>query len=216
MNYDLLIFDMDGVVIDSNVLFHRADDEFFKRRGIAFNQQELLALLSGVHITDGMKMLVDKFKLQGNIEDLQNERMELLRQEYQNNLEYVKGFEDFFKRAQATGIKTCIATSSVDELLELARHRLKLDEKFNGTIFKASDVGNVSKPNPAVFLHAAKQMGVELNRCLVIEDAPKGVQAANTASMYSIGITTGLPKEALFEANMVINSYSEFDLKKLL
>jgi len=142
-----------------------------------------------------MKMLVDKFKLQGNIEDLQNERMELLRQEYQNNLEYVKGFEDFFKRAQATGIKTCIATSSVDELLELARHRLKLDEKFNGTIFKASDVGNVSKPNPAVFLHAAKQMGVELNRCLVIEDAPKGVQAANTASMYSIGITPDCQKK---------------------
>ena len=216
MNYDLLIFDMDGTIIDNVALFERADAEFFRRRNLKINNQELVKILSGVHLRHGMQILQEKFNLNGNLDDLLEERRQLLAKQYQENLKYIAGFEDFFGNLYKTGLKSCIATSSDDFLLDIVIQKLQLNNKFGGRIFKASDVANASKPDPAVFLHAAKQMNVQPSRCIVIEDAPKGVEAANRAGMYSIGITTVLAREFLTHANMVIDSYDGFDISRLL
>lgn len=216
MNYEALIFDMDGVIIDSEVLFDAADTEFFRRHGVVYNREEVALLLTGMYLREGTALLKERYGFSSDVDSLMNERQSLLEQEYRTHLSYVTGFEAFYARVRVAGLKTAIATSSNDHLLSLARERLKLDEKFGVHIYKASDVGHVSKPNPAVYLYAAEKLGVQPEKCFVIEDAPKGVQAAKNAGMYCIGITTSFAADRLSHADAVVNSYEEIDLERLL
>lgn len=190
MKYETLIFDMDGVVIDSEVLFDNADTEFFRRHGEVYNREEVALLLTGMHLKEGTALLKKKYDFPNDVDSLTSERQSLLEAEYLTHLNYITGFENFYERVITAGLKTCIATSSNDHLLGLARKKLGLDRKFGNNIFKASDVGNVSKPNPAIYLYAAEKMNTSPSKCLVVEDSPKGIQAAKNAGMFCIGITT--------------------------
>lgn len=215
MNFDTLIFDMDGVIIDSEVLFDNADTEFFRRHGKIYNREEVALLLTGMHLKAGTALIKEKYNLLGDVEDLVNERQGLLEAEYKLHLKYMTGFEDFFEKVKSAGLKTCIATSCNDYLLNLVNEKLALNKKFGANIFKASDVGNVSKPDPAIYLYAAKKIDSEPSKCVVIEDAPKGVQAAKNAGMYCIGITTTFAADRLLAADLVVDSFQEIDLSSV-
>jgi HAD superfamily hydrolase (TIGR01509 family) len=216
MKFDTLIFDMDGVVIDSEVLFDVADTEFFRRHNTVYNREEVALLLTGMHFREATALIKEKWKFDSELDSLISERSNLLEEQYRTHLEYITGFEDFFERVKGIGLKTCIATSSVDQLLKLANDRLKLTAKFGPHIYKTSDVGNVSKPNPAIYLYAANKMDTSPDKCFVIEDAPKGIQAAKNADMFCIGITTSFAKDRLSHADMVIDSYEELNLEQII
>ncbi len=214
MKYETLIFDMDGVIIDNVELFKRADAEFLKRYEKIYDQEKVPLLLAGATLREGTALLKEKYNIQSDdIDALTAERQSLLKTEYLTYLNYITGFEDFYNRVIAAGFKTCIATSSDDHLLELATKRLGLDKKFGENIFKASDVGGASKPNPAIYLYAAEKMNTDPNKCFVIEDAPKGIQAAKNAGMFCIGITTTFIKDRLSNADTVVNLYDEVSLE---
>lgn len=216
MRFECLIFDMDGVIIDSEVLFDIADTEFFRRHGKVYNREEVALLLTGMHFREATALLKEKWGFDGDLELLITERSGLLEEEYRTRLEYITGFENFFQRVKQAGLKTCIATSSNDHLLAIAKDRLGLANKFSDHIYKASDVGNVSKPNPAIYLYAAAQMNTSPDKCFVIEDAPKGIQAAKNAGMFCIGMTTSFAQDRLSHADLVIDSYEELDLRQFL
>jgi beta-phosphoglucomutase len=216
MKYNTLIFDMDGVVIDSEILFDKADAEFFRRHGAIYDREEIAMLLTGMHLREGTALLKEKYNFENDVDSLTAERQSLLEQEYLTHLRYISGFEKFHTSAISIGLKTCIATSSNDYLLGLAKIKLELENKFGENIYKASDVGNVSKPNPAIYLYATEKMGTDPSKCFVVEDAPKGIQAAKNAGMFCVGITTSFTKEHLNHADIVIDSYDELDLGKLL
>ena len=215
MIFETIIFDMDGVVIDSEVLFDSANAELFKRHNKIYNQEEVASLLPGMHFNEGTALLKEKYNFPDNIESLIQERQKLIEAEYCAHLNYVAGFEDFYQRVIASGLKTCIATSSNDHFLQLAKDKLGLSKKFGKNIFKASDVGNASKPDPAIYIYAAKYMDTVPDKCLVIEDAPKGIMAAKNAGMFCIGITTTFKKDFLTLADLIVNSYKEINLDKL-
>lgn len=216
MKFETLIFDMDGVIIDSEVLFDNADTEFFRRHGKVYNREEVALLLTGMHLREGTALIKEKYNFQNDVDSLTSERQSLLEAEYLIHLNYITGFENFYGRVIDAGLKTCIATSSNDHLLGLAIKKLGLEKKFGDNIFKASDVGNVSKPNPAIYLYAAEKMNTSPSKCFVVEDAPKGIQSAKNAGMFCIGITTTFAKDRLSHADMVVDSYEDIDLDKLL
>jgi len=213
--FETLIFDMDGVVINSEMLYFNATKKLFKKYGKELNYEELAPLLSGMHFEEGAVLIKEKYDFPLMADALMLERQLLVDAEYSTRLTYVAGFENFFKRVVTAGLKTCIATSSNDHLLAVAIQKLGLDKKFGTNIFKASDVGNVSKPNPALFLYAAQSMGTSPDKCFVIEDAPKGILAAKNAGMFCIGITTSFPKDLLSHADMVVDSFDEIDFEGL-
>ena len=111
-----------------------------------------------------------------------------------------------------SGIETCIATASDDRLILLADEKLGLSKIFGaGKIFKISDVGNTSKPDPAIFLYSAARMNRAPEECMVIEDAPHGVAAAKNAGMYCVALTTTRPREELTRADIVVDSYGDIE-----
>ncbi len=98
-------------------------------------------------------------------------------------------------------------------LLELVDHRLSLSALFENRIYTLVDVGYRSKPNPDIFLYAAQQLRSFPENCVVIEDAPHGIDAARRAGMRCIAISTTYDCEKLQNADVVVNSYSEIDLE---
>ena len=212
MNWKAIIFDMDGVVIDSERLYDLADAEFFRRRNTIFEKDRIVPLVAGKSLTDSTTMMKDMYGFAGDISVLVNERRQLVQQVYGEKLGFIEGFSEFHQRIIGRGIVTCIATSSDDTLITIADKKLGLSEIFGVTnIFKISDVGDKSKPDPAIFLYAADRLGFRPVECIVIEDSPHGVAAAKNANMYCIALTTTRPRTELDGADIILDSYQDIN-----
>jgi len=205
-----LIFDGDGVVINSEHMWNAAQDEFARRHGIPYERQKIKALIAGRSQTEAVEILRAECGLVGDTRLLVNERMELVRSEFEKGVEFVTGFSEFFQRIQA-GYKTCLATSMPEDLLAIVDAQLGLVKLFDGKVFSLVAVGYRSKPNPDLFLHAASQLGAEPANCLVIEDAPNGIEAARCAGMRCIGLTTTFDRQILSRADWVVDSFAQID-----
>ena len=212
MNWKGIIFDMDGVVIDSERLYDIADTEFLRRRNSSFEKDKIVPLLAGKSLMDSTRILQGIYGFEGDVALLRDERRKILERTFLAELSFVDGFLEFHARLIRQGIPTCIATSSDDKLIALVDEKLGLSGIFNAkNIFKISDVGNKSKPDPAIFLHAAEKLQIAPRDCIVIEDAPYGVLAAKNAGMYCIALTTTRPREELTKADTIADSYSDIE-----
>lgn len=206
-----IIFDADGVVIDSERIWDEAQTEFSRRLGIPYERGKLKPLLAGRNQTEAIEIIKAEYGIAGNTQSLVAERTELVKRGFQNGVEFMSGFREFFQRVRSE-YQTCVATSMPEELLAIVDGRLGLSKLFGGQVFSLIAVGYRSKPNPDIFLHAAKQLGAEPANCLVLEDAPHGVEAARRAGMKCIGLATTFDRQTLSRADCVVKSFAEIDL----
>ena len=205
---DAILFDAEGVVIDTEPMWDKAQEEFLRRRGAIYDRDKLKHLLSGRSALEGIEITKVECGISGDARLLSEERMELVRRQLEQNVGFVAGFMEFFQRVRP-GYKTCIATAMAEELLRIVDRRLELSALFGGRIFSLAALGLPSKPNPDIFLHAARQLGSTPETCLVIEDAPHGVEAARRAGMRCIAITTTYDREKLRGADRVVDSFAD-------
>ena len=208
-----IIFDADGVVIDSEKIWDAAQAEFSRRHGIPYEREKLKPLMAGRSQAEAIEILKLEYGIAGDSQSLASERMELVKRGFETGVEFMSGFREFFQRVRSD-YQTCIATSMPEELLAIVDGRLGLSRLFGGKIFSLIAVGYRSKPNPDIFLHAAKQLGAEPASCLVIEDAPHGVEAACEAGMKCIGLTTTFDRQTLSRADSVVDSFAQIDLAR--
>ncbi|MCU0784697.1 MAG: HAD family phosphatase [Verrucomicrobia bacterium] len=206
-----IIFDADGVVVDSEKIWDEAQTEFSRRHGIPYERAKLKPLLAGRSQAEAIEILKVEYGLSGDAQSLAGERMALVKRGFEEGVEFMSGFREFFQRIRSD-YQTCIATSMPEELLAIIDGRLGLSKLFGGQIYSLIAVGYRSKPNPDIFLHAAKQLGAEPANCLVIEDAPHGVEAARRAGMKCVGLTTTFDRQTLSRADCVVDSFAEIDL----
>jgi len=209
-----IIFDADGVVIDSERMWDSAQAAFARRHGIPYERQKVKALLAGRSQAEAVEILKTEYGLAGDTSSLANERMELVKRELEKGVEFVLGFREFLERIRID-YQTCVATSMPEELLAIVDGRLGLAKLFPGRIFSLIAVGYRSKPNPDIFLHAARQMNAKPADCLVIEDAPNGIEAARRAGMKCVALTTTFDRQTLSRADHVVDSFSQIDLAGL-
>lgn len=207
---DTIIFDAEGVVIDTEPIWDLAQSEFLRRRGVAYDRAGIKPLLTGKSALEGTEILQAKCGILGDPHRLTEERLELVRQHLEAEVAFVPGFEAFFQRVRLA-CQTCIGTSMPEDLLALADRRLGLSGLFAGRIYSLRAVGCRSKPHPDLFLHAARQLGSTPANCLVIEDAPHGVEAARRAGMKCIALTTTYDRELLSRADLVADSFTQID-----
>ncbi|MBI2530007.1 MAG: HAD family phosphatase [Candidatus Diapherotrites archaeon] len=208
---DTIIFDAEGIVVDSEIIWDRGQEEFLRRRGFVYDRSRIKHLLTGKSLPEGVKILQREYGFKGDSEELAKERIEIVRELFRNQLSFISGFEEFYKKI-AGKYKTCIATSMSKDLLEITDQRLGLSKLFNGNVFSIADVGYVSKPNPEIFLYSAKMLSSQPKYCLVIEDSPYGIEAAKRAGMRCIALTTTYERDKLKDADLVVDSYSQINL----
>jgi HAD superfamily hydrolase (TIGR01509 family) len=185
---ELVIFDCDGVLVDSEPIAIRIDVEMFAEVGMAVSEQEVIDRFVGRSPEVLVQAVEDQ--LGRPPPDAWVERGERrLGRALEAELQPVAGIREALARIN---LPVCVASSSPPPRLRFKLELTGLYERFAGRIFSAAEVAN-GKPAPDLFLHAARQMGVDPAACVVVEDSRYGVQAARAAGMdvlaYAGGVT---------------------------
>jgi beta-phosphoglucomutase len=209
-----VIFDAEGVVVDTEPIWDRAQEEFLGRRGLRYDREKTKHLLSGKSQAEAIEILKAECGLTGDVPSLIEERLELVRRRLEEAVEFVPGFCAFFKGIQASR-RTAVATAMPGDLLAVVDARLGLSKLFSGHVYSLAVLGLRSKPNPDIFLHAAGRLGVRPEDCVVIEDAPHGVEAARRAGMKCIALATTYDRSLLSRADAVVDSFAQLNLAAL-
>jgi HAD superfamily hydrolase (TIGR01509 family) len=188
--FDLVIFDCDGVLVDSERIAVRIDAVVLARLGWKLTEPEIVERFVGrseAYMVSEIERVIGR-PLEADWDD---EFMPLYREALEAELEPVDGIVEAL---DAISTPTCVASSSSHERLRFTLGLTGLLDRFDGRIFSAADVAN-GKPAPDLFLHAAATLGADPARCAVVEDSVYGVEAARAAGMrafgYAGGVTSG-------------------------
>jgi HAD superfamily hydrolase (TIGR01509 family) len=182
---------------------------------VEFLRERIKPLVSGKSLHEATAIFIHFFHLSASVEEVMRQRLQTVTRLYQEQLEYMPGFLTFFEKAQLLGLPTAVATSSHADLLAVADTKLGFKKLFQDHVYDVSLVENKGKPDPAIFLYAAQQLGVIPAECVVIEDGKNGVEAAKRAGMFVIGITTSMDRMCLEAADLVVDTFEEIDLASL-
>jgi beta-phosphoglucomutase len=207
-----VIFDLDGVIVDTAHYHFIAWKRLAKELGIDFNEAEN-EQLKGVSRMRSLEIILEL----GNLRLSQAEMERLATKKNQWFVEYINamkpdeifpGVKDMIQKIRASGIKVALASSSknADTVLDLLNIRSLFDAIVDGTMITHT------KPDPETFLLAAKKLNISPGSCLVFEDAEAGVEAAIAAGMKCIGV--GSPQQ-LSKANFVVSKTADFDIQKI-
>ena len=183
---DLVIFDCDGTLIDSERPANRVLAEYLGEYGLALTPAESEARFRGKHLA----LLADELAAEGVSlpEDWLDEYHLRTMAAFETELELIPHALETVEAMAFLGIGTCVASQSSIDYLQLVLEQTGLWTKFQGRVFSASMVRR-GKPHPDLFLHAAQVMRVGFDRCVVVEDSPTGITAAIAAGMRCLALT---------------------------
>ncbi len=188
MRYDLVIFDNDGVLVDSEPISNRLLAGYLTELGYPTSYEDSLRDYMGgaMHRVHDLVWERTGRRLPEDFDDVFHGRVFAA---FERELEPVPGAVGVLEKLAADGVAYCVASSGSHERIRVGHRKAGLDRWFDdGRIFSSQDVGR-GKPAPDLFLHAAARMGVAPERCAVVEDSPLGVQAAVAAGMDVYGFT---------------------------
>jgi HAD superfamily hydrolase (TIGR01509 family) len=186
MTYDLIIFDYDGVVADSEVLNSTVMAEQLTALGLPTSLDDVLATYTGRRWRDN-RPLVEAALGRACPDDFHTTWFATCRERAPYQLQAVPGVLDF---VAARPEARCIASSSGPDWIGVGLNLFGLTDQFEGSVFTGLAVER-GKPHPDIFLHAARTMGVDPSRTLVIEDSEAGVAAGVAAGMTVVGLLAG-------------------------
>lgn len=184
---DAVIFDMDGVLVDSEILVGRIEVDMLAELGAAVTLDEIVQNFMGRSDATMTKMLRRDWGIELP-EGFDAERTRRVAARFDEALEAIRGIDGVLLDLIAAGIPRCVASSSAPARIAHSLTLTGLRDHFDGHLYSAAMVAN-GKPAPDLFLHAAARLGVASAACVVVEDSPPGVQAGVAAGMDVIGFT---------------------------
>ncbi|WP_330174317.1 HAD family hydrolase [Streptomyces sp. NBC_01498] len=208
MSYALVIFDNDGVLVDSEPLSNTLLAAYLTELGHPTTYEDSLRdyMGSAMHRVHDLVHERTGQQLPPDFDETFHGRVFAA---FERELEPVEGVTDVLGKLAAEGRPYCVASSGSHERIRVGHRKTGLDRWFEpGTVFSAQDVGR-GKPAPDLFLHAADRMGVSPARCVVVEDSPLGVRAALAAGMDVLAFTAMTPAEKLPGATAYFSSMAE-------
>jgi HAD superfamily hydrolase (TIGR01509 family) len=188
--FDLIVFDCDGVLVDSERLSIRVDAMFLDRLGWPMSEAEIIERFVGRSDAD-MRAVIEEHLGRPIPADIHEEFDRVYRETFEAELRPVDGIVVALDAIVATGIPVCVASSGGHAKIRRSLELTGLTRYFGDRIFSASDVDH-GKPAPDLFLHAASRMGAPPSRSAVIEDSAFGVDAAIAAGMQAFAYAGGV------------------------
>jgi HAD superfamily hydrolase (TIGR01509 family) len=184
--FDLVIFDCDGVLVDSEVIAARVEAELLTAAGFEISAEDLAERYAGLTFKD-ILLSIEKQAAIPFQASLIDQAEVLVDKRLANEVRAIEGAQ---AAVASVKVPRCVCSNSTDHRLEAMLERTRLKPFFEGRIFSSRSVpSGRPKPAPDVFLHAAKTMGADPARTLVVEDSVPGVHGARAAGMRVVGFT---------------------------
>lgn len=208
-NYELIIFDMDGVLVNSEPIHFECEKRTFKSLSIDVDstQQEVYVGMSQIEMWRSIKI---KYGVNLSIEELISLHYESLYKAFLQNetLRPIDGVDNLINMAKNCNFKLAVASSSPKKLIEIILKKIGLINDFN--IIVSGEEVRKGKPHPDIFLKTCKDMGVSPKSAIVIEDSRNGVLAAKSGGITCVGYHNPCSgKQDLSEADICISNYKE-------
>ena len=201
-----VIFDLDGVIADSEHLSTQADDIVLERYGIKMTEKETKEAF-GRRVEEIFGDLLKARKLNISIPDLVKEKDTVLDKLMLGKLKPIRNSLALIGFLQRKGFKTALATSSHEDKMVVELRELGIEDLF--LVKLTGDDVTKGKPDPQIYLMAAKKLGVSPEECAVIEDSAFGIQSAKNAGMYAIALRSPNSEgQDLSKADLVVNDLS--------
>ena len=198
-----VLWDLDGTIVDSALYHKLAWRETFTKRGLDFTEDNFIFSF-GRRNEEIIRKLISPSMSPQEIAIISDEKEETFRRLMKNSTKALPGVLELLESLAKAKFKLALASSTPGDNVRLITEILGIKNDFK--VFIAGEDVSEGKPSPQVFLLAAQKLGVQPQNCVVIEDAVVGVRAAKRGGMYCIAVTNTSPKEALSEADIVIDS----------
>jgi pseudouridine 5'-phosphatase len=207
-DYSHVIFDLDGVLLDTEKLYTQATQTVVGEFGKTFDWS-LKSQMMGRHELEAAALLVDTLELPITPEEYLRRQLPIAEGLFRS-AEEIQGAEAFVAALGARGHRLAVGTSSTLRLYQLKTSHLAWFSAFSAVVSGDHPEVKALKPAPDIFLAAARAIGGEPAHCLVVEDSPAGVLAARAAGMSVVAIPDVALEATLFEAaDLIVRSYAE-------
>lgn len=207
-----VIFDLDGVLIDSKKLHYLAWKKFWAKRGITHTWKDFMKFF-GMDNKNIFPLIYKNLSAR-KIDALGEEKERYYRQIAKGVLHPTNGTVALLESLKKSRYGIAIATSTPKSNISFVLKQTGLKKYFSAVIC-ASDVKR-GKPHPEIFLKAAKALGAKPQDCIVIEDSVHGIEAAKAAGMKCIALTTTHKPSELTKADMVVKDLSRLSVRNML
>ncbi len=198
------IFDMDGVIIDSNPFHKISLRQFCEKYGFQLSDEELIKKIYGRTNKEWIANLFGPLSRE-ELTRYGEEKESLFRDVYKMDIVALEGLPEFLKSLQLNHIPTAIGTSAPRSNVDFVLSHTGLGEYFSA-ILDESDVEH-GKPNPEIYLKVAEKIGYNPNQCVVFEDSLSGVESARRAGAKVVGVATTHSVEELSHTDFVISNF---------
>jgi pseudouridine-5'-monophosphatase len=182
---EAVVFDLDGLLVNTEDLYEQAGYTVLRRRGKTYDA-DLREQMMGRPVVDAIQLMIDCHSLPDTLEALMGECKEVLDGLMATSLVPMPGVEKFLDDLASANIPIAVATSATPEYAEHVLAKLALKDRFQ-FILTAADI-NRGKPNPEVYLLAAKRLGIKPSQMMVLEDSGNGCRAGVAAGAYTVAV----------------------------
>jgi len=207
-----VLWDMDGVLVDTGELHFQSWVMALSEVDIPFDRQKFRQTF-GMNNNGILSVMLGHPPEPSFLARVSDRKEGLFRQMIRGKVHPMPGVRTWLKRLQGMGYRQAVASSAPMANIDALVGEMQIQAYF-AAIVSAYDLP--SKPDPAVFLEAASQLGVSPKRCIVIEDAIPGVRAAHHAGMKCIAVTTTNPRQDLSGAEIIVDSLEELQTENFM
>jgi HAD superfamily hydrolase (TIGR01509 family) len=210
-SFGAVIFDMDGVLVNSEPFYVEVEQTNFKQLGLEISEKEHQTYQGTA--TDRMWQLIkERHRIDHPVEELVTMTNSLVTP-YFNSLEKMEpmpGVNNLIEKLKEKGVPLALASSSSSDVIEIILQKTGLKKYFDVVV--SSQMAGASKPEPDIFLLTAKKLGVLPGKCVVIEDSTNGIKAAKSAGMYCIAFAgPGSELQDQSQADLIVVDFGEID-----
>lgn len=210
-----VVFDMDGVLVDSQLHWEEVEESFLASLIPGWNLKDQSKII-GMSINDVHLYLSEHYKLKASLSEMLKYYNELAETIYCKQSNLLPGVIDCLDYLKAKDLKLAVASSSPKSWIKMTVDNFNLS-KFFSHQFSSEDVGNRGKPHPDIYQLASETLKVSPKDSLAIEDSNKGVQSAKACGMKCIGLRNGFnEKQDLTQADLIIDGFSVQAIKQAI
>lgn len=203
------IFDLDGVVVDSEPLHYLSEKEMLSKRGVNLRRSDIKEIVGRTEM-EGIQYLKDRFGLKDSAKQLYEEKQRIYKRMLRKAVKPRPGLFKLLNSLEDEGMTLAIASSAPRENIDIVLKALGIEDKFRAVV--SGDDVERGKPSPDIFLLAAQRIGIKPKNCLAIEDAQNGVEAAKRAGMTCIAVPNQFTQDQDFSrADAVVQGLEDID-----